>query len=368
MQTETPAPEIQLPIADLIKNILLQAGIEESNLAHADCQSPCGEQPACYPGEHGGIEHAWLSRWAFLNEQDLQIAIQLKKAGLPINPEIIELMKQTPLQLGQSIDSLIQQLSRMFNTSQSQTLNSSIQDVIRMLQNLKLNLSGSKEEIARQLQQIVRTLGQPVEHLLGDQIEGRSLNTETNLLSLAQLQSQLEAFTGPRGLSNEIQQVMDSIRQMQFQNSEPVRTPDGGQWLTMRIPIAVEPRAERRQQHQSPTGNIRISYRKKGDGREINEGYTRMVIEVDVNEDEVIAVDLTVAEKMIGAMITASNEELQNVAEEEMPAFEEGLADLGYDIAALRTSVGKHSLDNTPPTPRMAKSYNPNAKDLDMEI
>jgi hypothetical protein len=91
---------------------------------------------------------------------------------------------------------------------------------------------------------------------------------------------------------------------------------------------------------------IRVAHQEDDEeGSKINPNYTRLVIQVDLEENEMIKVDLSIVSQMIGADITGSNSEICSKASEELDELKLGLSNLGYTLKTSKIELGDTVLE-----------------------
>jgi len=158
-------------------------------------------------------------------------------------------------------------------------------------------------------------------------------------MSLLALRREL-AQSGPREVVDAIDRFLDSLRLQQFQSSERDPAPGRSEWINLNLPLHLPPDAAN-QRAPFREAHIRIACQREGENRQVEPNFTRFVITVDLEKNATIEVDLSVVERKIGLQVTASSPSLCNAAKEELPAFTQGLTELGFDLLTSRFEIGK---------------------------
>lgn len=323
-----------------------------------------------------------LDQTGVWDSRELNTAVQVKAAGLPLtassikmlldnSPEISKVLLHLRDQLQQLLSSeknqnLASQLARPTQQHQLSQLDASTQstqqhqlpqmakNVLNQLESFIVQWSNSSQSlqqgIQRALELISRSLEQDLaEVVLSGQKSSILNNPETLMLSLAVLRSNA-AQQGLTELTKAIDQFVEHFRSLQFINLPSQTEPSHGQWVQLDIPLYYLPEGT----DGGRPGNmideynktrLRIAYRSGGQhaSREVDPNYTRLVVQVDISPEETLDVDLSIANHKIGAVFTASSENIKRLAEEELPDLQEGFADIGYDLETSRFQVGKSS-------------------------
>ena len=105
--------------------------------------------------------------------------------------------------------------------------------------------------------------------------------------------------------------------------------------LPLQLPAALQGRAEASFQE----ARLRIAYELKEEKSQIDPGYTRLVIRVELTPGDALDIDLSLVGKQVGAQVTSSTQELSLLAEGELGGFEQGLENLGYHLKSVRCQV-----------------------------
>ena len=115
-------------------------------------------------------------------------------------------------------------------------------------------------------------------------------------------------------------------------------------WASLEVPLwqgVPEPGKKVGEDDRNIHGSrLRIACKKDGEDQEIDAGYTRMVIQVDIDADEMVEVDLSIVKRQISASITATSPMLSSLSEVEIPSFKEGLSKNGFNLQSSHCKIG----------------------------
>ena len=189
-----------------------------------------------------------------------------------------------------------------------------------------------------QLDRAVSLWGKSIESHLADILaQGRSdVDKNSGLLIFANLRNSL-IKNGENRLASEIDRFLDSIRQMQFNNTSNSKDPTNPPWLLIDIPISEKSKEPPPQNMQS--ANLRIAYRPDEDGKRIDPDNNRLILSVDLDEENTLEVDISMVGKRIGTWLTVTDDNWRNLVEEELPSLQDGLEKLGYFLQFARCEV-----------------------------
>jgi hypothetical protein len=334
------------PISELLKQVGLPVNEANELIARAliDHGLPVTPELAAELGQAlAGLKQSPEGdlRWG---QAEAQTAAALKAAGLPLSPESLALAGSHPAPLAESLLSLRAQLSSLSTTPLPARLSELVQNALRVLDQLNVDWGAPAPVIAAQLREAVATLGRSLERDLAALPSGDALLTaQKGLLALAQLRGEIAAHLTPetKPLLGALDRFLDATRLTHFNNIAPERplAPAGGHWLTMTLPLS----------HPTPgpdhaAAHLRVAYRAEGGAEAIDPAHTRLVLQVDLDEGQTLEVDLSVVERQIGAWVTASDGDLRDAAEAELPGLEAGLQKLGFALKTARCAVGRPTL------------------------
>lgn len=281
-------------------------------------------------------------------QTEAQMAAAFKAAGLPISPGTLSLALTEMLPLAEGLSRLRTQLAETARSNLSPQLSALITQAQKVLDELGVDWNATPEKMAESLRQTVTLLGRSLESDLallarqgGQSLE--QLDAGNRLLVLVRLRQEL-ARDGPQALLQEIDRFLDSVRLMQFTNSEPVAEPVKEQWLNLVVPLRTPPSAEHSQAELQST-QLRLAYRVEEGERQIDPSYSRLVIQVELDKDDIVQVDLSIVGRQIGALVTTSTPVLLEKAKDGLPEFKHGLESAGYHLQTSQCEVGLLTTD-----------------------
>lgn len=285
-------------------------------------------------------------------ESYVKTAVALKAAGLPLTAQSLALAMENLPHLSKAVTSLQAQLEAFLPRATSPRLTQLTQNALVILQGLALDWSASPDKMAENLRRIVTIVARSLENHLSNLVQRgiRTVAQQTpgqDIFALALLRSEL-ARQGNSTLLGEIDRFLEGIRQMQFINARPESVPQKGQWFTMQLPLGAPTPPFAKGvggEGRKHDGHLRVAYRSEGQERKIDATQTRLIIEVDLDEDEILRVDLSVVERQIGARVKASNQGLLDLAQAELPDLKVGLEALGFIIKSMDCEMGLPAKD-----------------------
>jgi hypothetical protein len=204
-----------------------------------------------------------------------------------------------------------------------------LNSALQRLRALVVDSGSENSQLADQLKAAVEALGQSLENILL-----QNPIPEHGLMSLVKLQQSLEQ-ADKREASQMIQDFLNDLRLNQFMNAKPETTPRGGEWTEFGFALQNMPpntdekfsSARMRIAHESGTGAI-------------NPQSTRLILQVDVQPNETVEIDLSLAGKQIRASVTAPDSLWREEAESELPSLVEALNELGYALNHVQVHEG----------------------------
>jgi hypothetical protein len=282
-------------------------------------------------------------------EYEAQTAASLKAGGLPLTGGTLALALTDTPQLEKEITRLHTQLQSLLTQPKlSPRMMELVKNALNVLSNLETKWDAPPSTIQENLKQAVSILGRSVEADIA-KLNERGITTlsasqpEQNLLGLAQLRQELAQVDPRHPLVQDIDRFLDSMRAIQFSNTEPSVIPAKGQWLSLDLPLQVSLPANlqtNQQRTELHTARLRIDYPSDGKTRKIDPSYTSIVIELELDPGEILEVNLSMVHRQIGARITASTKQLRDLADIEIPGLQEGLEKLGYVVQSAVCEVG----------------------------
>jgi hypothetical protein len=218
-----------------------------------------------------------------------------------------------------------------------------VNQVLDSLREGVLNQSTSPEALRNNLQRAVSLLGRSVENeLMGYLKDGAGGNlsaTEKGLLALNHLQGELQRSGYPEPAQS-IARFLDGVRWMQLTNS--ASDPAQNQWVQLEVPIQMaNPHVTPPLQTESDfeTAHLRIARQNENPAQPLDPQNTRLVIQMDLADQQSIQIDLTVIQNRIGASISTSTDELCEIAREELDSLSAGLERIGYELNPSQVNV-----------------------------
>jgi hypothetical protein len=268
--------------------------------------------------------------WA---EADADLAAAMKSAGLPVTAQSLTLASRQPVQTAQALSSLIATLTQALSQNLPPELRKQITASLQMLNSLVVKDS----QTADQLKAAAGMLGRSLENILLEQIQHPANPIpEKSLASLAKLQKTLEQ-SGKQEIAQAVGEFMKDIQRSQFMNVKPDPTPGQGEWSEIGFMIQG---AQQKAEGKFSSVRLRIAHEARADSSKINPGYTRLILQVDLEAGETVEVDLSLVGKQIRATLMAEDPTWRKLAQDELPFLEEALGGLGYLLGDVQIGAG----------------------------
>lgn len=287
-----------------------------------------------------------LGKWG---KSELDNAFLLHDAGLPLSAETIKMISTKSEEIGKLFQNLRGQLiDSLKNPDLPSHMIQTVKNILNQLDNLLVKWNNTPLSMQENLQNVIQQMGHSLERDLANLVtQGKNElsagSTESLLLSLAVLRSQLNQ-SGSSGLSSIIDNFIEQMRSFQFLNLPSQNAEQGhSEWVQLDLPLRflVHPEDNRKIPFNDVhTARLRVAYNGSGKEREIDPDYTRLILQLDIKPGETIEVDLSIANRKIGALVTASSPELSTSAEEEFPSLLGALENVGYQVLSSRFVVG----------------------------
>jgi len=285
-------------------------------------------------------------------QKDAQMAAAIKSANLPLTEGSLSLAQNSVKDIKANFLTLVNQLNDAINRpGLAPQMQQMIRNIQSTLQNILIQSGDSKVAIEQNLMASIKGLGSSLENELGKLIEpGGKENPSSKmsgvLLNLALLRHELGGTNLSR-LSTSIDNFIEGMRWMHFTNSEPEQPLAKGQWTQLDLPISFGYNPLNRLQDENIHNmQIRVAHENEDEtGSKINPDYTRLVIQVDLDDYDMIKVDLSIVSHLIGAEITASNNDICLKASEELDELKIGLTNLGYTLKTSKIELGNSILE-----------------------
>lgn len=343
---------VSKPDAQLMSKLLGQLGIAEDHanqlIAHAAIRTGLTITPALVQELQSAL--AAIPGWEI---QHAQAAALLKSLGLSITPGKINLMVNTPSDISGQLQNLIGQFSQLVGSNRlPPQLQNSMQNSLAVLQQAVVDPNQSTNVLAEKIHNAVVLLGKSVENELLDttHLNARlplANGLERGLMVLSRLRNELVA-QGMNRLAGSIDQFNDSIRLMHLMNSSGSEGPSSNSWIRLEIPVNIPGHIQQLipGQNEEPNVKLRIARDPDADHLKVNPHYTRLVIRMDINNDDVIEVDLSVVDRAAGLSISTSNAQLTKIARTELPKLCDDLQQSGYDTKISQVETNMKLLDD----------------------
>ncbi len=340
---QTPTQTGGLSVQALIPNLLQHAGLPvdeaTTNIARALLNSGFPVTPELIEEMRNALQQ--LGAWG---ANDAQAAAALKALGLPFTAQSLALVLGSLPPLETLVGNLRKQLQALLRSPPSPRLAEMAQQALGILDELVVAWGPSGAALAEKLRQSVALAGASVENHLArlsgkDAAALHQAGMQRSLLALALLRREL-ASGGSAAALESLDQFLDGMRLMQFLNTPPEDAPQRGQWLRLDLPLAT-PSAP---QGEAQRAQLRVAYRSEGEAARIDPENTRFILRIPLESGpwagEALQVDVSVVNRRVGAVITATKDGLHQAAEAELPTLRQALEAMGYSLRSARCEVG----------------------------
>jgi hypothetical protein len=274
-------------------------------------------------------------------------AAGLLAAGLPLTSGTLNLALNASPETIQAFTRLLSLLQGISPRRLTGKGTEALQNALSEMLMASPEWSSSPESMLEGLKKAITMLGRSVESALAEEAQPTQGKNATlasaqskGLLALLALRREV-ASNGPRELTEAIDRFLDALRLQQFKSSDVEPAPGRSEWLQLNLPLQMPPPPGSAQHPAFHQASLRIAYKREGDERRVDPAFTRLLIAVDLEGGQQLEVDLSVVQHKIGMQVTASLEELCNLAKEELSSFTQGLRELGYDLQTSRFEVGQ---------------------------
>lgn len=298
--------------------------------------------------------HTLLMQEANWDQNTAQLAAALKAAGLPLTTGALSLAKSDFPALVQLVTSLQTKLEILQQSNIPLVNKELVKNTIDLLRQLVIGLQEKSEVIQSELQNVFKILGTPIEKELARFIiKGEHTPvldaTGKSLMTLAVLRRHLANNPSQSGLVNEIDRFLEATRFMQFLNSSTTIEPNQESWLRMDIPLLIANPNIKGQDIQKDlrSAHLRISYMPDDENKRIDPANTHFVVNVDLDENESIQINVSIADKRIGMEVLTSTDATRNLAEDELPGLKEGIETLGYIVQSVNCETAKIEVESS---------------------
>ena len=280
-----------------------------------------------------------LSELGLWGQPEADLAAVLVSKGLPLSSGTLSLALEQLPGLADAFQNLETRLASFLNSNTARgNLRALAEQAANVLNDGVIDWSSQPADLMNQLDKAVSLWGKSIESHLADILaQGKSdVDNNNGLLIFANLRNAL-IKNGENRLSSEIDRFLDSIRQMQFNNTSNSKDPTNPPWLLIDIPISEKAKDTLPNNKQS--ANLRIAYRPDEDGKRIDPDNNRLILSVGLDDENTLEVDISMVGKRIGAWLTVTDEDWRNMVEDELPSLQGGLEKLGYFLQFARCEV-----------------------------
>ena len=280
---------------------------------------------------------AVLSTLILWGQTEAELAAAMKAAGLPLTPGSLALALRAGAQTGDSLAQLIARLQTAAGSDLSEDVRAMLASNLQALEEIVVKWENSPGQLSQQIEHSVEILGRSLENILKEQAQGTNpFWPEKSLMSLVRLQQLLER-AGEKELAQVINRFLDDVRQNQLVNIKPDPVPGRGEWSETGFMLQTTFPG---QEEAYVPARLRIAHEAGAQSGKINPDYTRLILQVDLQEGETVQVDLSLVGRNIRAALTAPDPVWCQNAREELPALEEALTALGYQLKNTQIGVG----------------------------
>jgi hypothetical protein len=268
-----------------------------------------------------------LSTMRNAGENEINLAVQLKSYGVPVNSGTIELMGKGPAEITLTITNLVKQLQALTNLPEN--LQEPVASAIRILSQAVVQGDGATTELIKNLKNSITLLGKTIENELLKSTQGMGTELERGLMVLSRLRTDMAA-RGNTGIAGDIDRLNDYLRLVHLPNAEPSTPGSQNQWFRLEIPVQYPHLPGQNIDEDPHPARIKVAREADENGSRIDPRYTRLVIQVDLGPGQSVEVDLSIVAKQVGLTVTATSEFLRLAAESEYPQLKEDLDEIGF--------------------------------------
>ncbi len=340
-QDQQPGSPSIIQPRDLATRLLEALGLAKSGETMTLAQSALKQGVLITPQTLSELETA-LQQLGAWGEEEADLAVALKAAGLPVTPGSIQMISQKPDLMGDAITRLLVQLrSALGNNQPSAQLTQLLSESVRLLEKSMLKWQQPTEGLAKDVALISKLLGRSFENELAEQIkENQSGLKQESLSVLGKLQRSLQR-SGQQRLAGEVDHFLTTVRHNHLMNTRSDPANGRGHWAQLDIPLSVN---TGNPEQQPLPAHIRIAKRENGGEDKIDPQYTRVVIQVEIARGVPIEVDLAFASGQVQADVTVPDVAVEQLAIAEWPGLQQGLKTLGYQVKTSRVDIGTTQL------------------------
>ena len=227
------------------------------------------------------------------------------------------------------------------------------QNSLQILSQAIIDASLPASDLASKIQNSIILLGKSVENELWNISQHPNKpyvanSLERGLMVLNRLRNDL-ADQGMAKLAGAIDQFNDSIRLVHLYHASTSESSPANPWIRLEIPVnfpaLIQPAIQ--ENNDMPSAEIKIARDPDSDGLSVDPRFTRLVIRMDINDQDVVEVDLSVVDHSAGLSISTSSPLLTTIAQTELPELCEDLLRSGYDTRISQVDTKQDLLERS---------------------
>ena len=268
-------------------------------------------------------------------EAEAASAASLRAAGLAPSPGAIRLLTPPPPSLSDAVPPLLDLLRQLVQTGRlSLDLNEAVHRLSGWLKGLLVDVSDRPATLVERLGRLIACFtarfgettapgpGQAPASLLTALLEAR--------IALRQ--------AGVRSALSAVDRVLAAVSFGLLANAPPEKSPAGGDWLSVEIPLRDLTAGPALGGQVCPAW-LRIACRREAETRRVDPSNTHLMVSMEISGGQTLVVDLSLAGGAAAVQVQATSEELRGCAEDELTTLESGLGRLGYRLQSARCLV-----------------------------
>jgi hypothetical protein len=359
-----PAPPPETPILDpvIIHTVLKEIGLPEEEpfiqLARALILKNVPVTPENITQLQQGLPQ--VEEWS---EEQIKAAIKLLTAGLPISDETVEILVQVPESLPDQIEKIEQLLRNLSQRSLKPVSRKWVQRGLQTIFEAIPNWKSDPEILADSLKKSIALWGKSVEKQIAEIIsQHHERRIPRRYLSAFLHLHRAMKFEGQKQAVMEIEHFLDSMRFQHVRNAPAAHQTEEQPWIDLELPLLIPGHPNTKPDIRG--FSLRIAAKAHKKKVEVDSEDTRLTLRVDLLSGQSIAVDLSIAGKRIATDVTTTNDNLHQMARDELPDLVNCLTRLGYEVHSADCTLQKI------PTSRASEhSAKPlSANEIDLEI
>ena len=372
LASSTPPPAEAPQEANLISQLLATAGrpetLEYIHLARALIRSGLPVRAELIDSfkelldlafPQTGSKEATAGKPAGWGAREAQSAAEFIASGRILTPAGLRILLQAWPRLDEQIRRVRNRLLDIPAQAQSPELTAKLHKAMVWLDSLILQLPPQDEFLPQRVRRAIQSLGLSLEAELASlALRGEEVienGSQSGPLTLAVLKKQLTA-EGHTAAAAEFDNLIAGLRAQHFSNTRPFEPGDQAGWYTLELPCAsTQPGAA------ADCFSVRLRIAREGNPAQALDHTARLRLEVEVGAEENLAVDLSIFQQRVKAVVLASRQELGWSAQAELAQFNEQIEKLGYQIQSSCVSVGPvgqgAAVDPCSPDPRTRSEW-----------